>query len=651
MIYSFIYIKLRLIFGIFSFLKMFFIHMREIFAKNSTTCIMKLNICSGNICLKFRLFSILEKIFCNLLTIFFDGNLKSIMSSLNQKTIIDFKFIKLIKKIKIIAEFKDIFSSQCFDWILLKLSLSIKFIFDEFRKLVSKLYEGIYEGWVSLFSFWFYLYPSALSIEILFNMIKFLLKKKTFGIFLVPYIERNLSIKNYYQNNLIFQLIYYHINLDFCYLINTSLLFGLIKDINGIYIKIWPSNIKKQYHLIIKNFLSFPQRKILKYSIMICMLLKNIPKWRKKIKLFCFRKCEIISTSTMRTGNLIVFLEKCIQKISNFILTYVINKNTLIYCFQTIFFFFCFLNGNLYKSIDIILNKKGQHFVNIIKILFNLINNQIHYGCFFVEFSDCTFNKSVISIYFKNFFIRNPNDIFFSLDDFLTRYNFDKISLNCILDYPISYFVSKNSIKKYQIIGKYFFKIKLVEKSLINIWKTQISLYYLTFIGITRKTLFLNQRIAFFFNSIINYTVSDVLEKNWMDFVRRIEKICNIKIILKSHENFLNKCIEECFLNNSKIFRIVTRIIAIARLFSFFINKFSNIIRLEIQRSRRYQSRTINNHLYDINYFNKLNIFKSNYENEMKQLTKNLHSDDKKKRYPIILERTLNFNRFYNKFG
>ena len=205
-------------------------------------------------------------------------------------------------------------------------------------------------------------------------------------------------------------------------------------------------------------------------------------------------------------------------------------------------------------------------------------------------------------------------------------------------------FISKNSIKKYQILGKYLFKLKFIEKILINTWKILQPVFRISFHGLIRASVFLNQVFLSFFKSLASYFLFNVLELNWNIFTQKVKKYKNINIIITSHEIFLTNCIIHSSLNKPKICRLITRIFAIAKLFSFFLNKFLEKNRFYTESNYNFKLEKSFNY---INFVKNILIFRKTYYIQIKKLIKYLKMETKLKNCKYELNKFLNFNEFF----
>jgi hypothetical protein len=620
---------------------MVFIILREVygnyFFKNKKKRIKK-----NNNLKDFNGFLILEKLFYNLNIFSSSVNFQNTLKTCKKK-----KFHNIVKfstKLNKILNHIKIFKNQKYSSFMAIFGKSFTIIVDEFKKITTKLYIGIYDGWISLHVLWDNLFSSSVFIEMYFILIKKIIKKNFNLLFLKNYISLKQKKKNYYNKNQFYDLVKYFLNFQFYFIINKSISDGIFDDPEGNFMNIFRLRIKGKYtyQIILKKNMSIFQKKIIKYIIIISFLLKNTLNFKKKFNFEKTTQNKFICKKNFYEKNLIFFFKNFFFKISNLIF-HIINKNFKIFdCIRKTLFFFCFLIG---KTCDFIkTNVKMEILKKIISINSKIFSHPNEFGCFTIDFIDYTYYKLIGFNYFETFFKRKKNIYFSSVNNFSNQYKLNKIILNCSLRWPLLCFISKNSIKKYQLLGKYLFKIKFIENILISTWKIQKSAFYFSFFEIIRASLFLNHKILTFFKCLLSHCLFSVLEFNWEMFNQKIYKSNNISIIMILHEKFLGECIKEFYLSKPKISRIITRIYAIGKLFSFYIKKI--LIKSQYFPDISNYSKNKRSIVFK-NFLNKLLIFKKSFDIEIDKLIKDLNFENKKNIISHKFEKFLNSNQFF----
>jgi hypothetical protein len=621
-----------------------FFKSREIFSLNFRNSKNNYQIIVHNQFNIYNSFLVIEKIIENLINLSFKQSFKTVKNFFKEKIIIK-KFIKFSFKLEKIKTFISFFKNQNYDLIISNLCYFFYIILKEFNIILLNFYSHIYNGWFNLKIILDYLNPSRFAIQVCFKLIKKILKKKKNSLFLINYSYIKILKQNF---NSIYFLTEYCLNFQFNFLINKLFIFGNIEDYQGNFINLLQLKKKfnNSYHIILEKKLHIYQKKILKFAFIISFLIKNFSYLTKIIIFNKNIKNKFISVQNSQKNKIKNFLKNIFFKIAKSIFFFTKDNFLTAYNFKKILFFFCFAGENLNSFINISTIYKKK--INSLKKIFfknkTLSYNEKVLGCFTIDFIDYSYCKLIGFYYFKNFLKNKKKNFYFPLNKFSKKYKIEKINLNCIFRWPFFCFISKNSIKKYRILGKFLFKIKIIENILINNWNNHISIFHYFYIGINRISFFLNRIFLSFFKSLITYFLFEVLESNWTLFINKIKNFNSVNLIMISHEFFLRDCINQIYLNKPKISKIITRIFSIAKLFTFFIKKFS-LHNNFIQNNKNNLEKK--DDLKFKNFFEKILIFKKSYYMQLIILIKILKKDIKINKYKCNLEKFLNFNEFF----
>lgn len=268
--------------------------------------------------------------------------------------------------------------------------------------------------------------------------------------------------------------------------------------------------------------------------------------------------------------------------------------------------------------------------------------------------------KNPFGFFFLQFFPSNfvfPEFSKVSITSFKNRKYFlplENIPLNsvrvfCFLKWPFSVLVTKNSINKYHILLRFFFRLKNEEINLLSIWSDQMSYR----IKEPPKKFFsiinLAQQIFSFFRTLNYHLLYHVLEKNLQELEKKVTSYPELHQIIFQHEKFITICLEKFLISSPISYKILLRIIATSSLFCFFIRRGGK--KLEFSRDKPKKDQFFKTQQKKISVSNKVFIgtvfFKTNFE---KYLTSFLTLSRKT---PSIeasfrnFEKILNFNRYY----
>lgn len=68
----------------------------------------------------------------------------------------------------------------------------------------------------------------------------------------------------------------------------------------------------------------------------------------------------------------------------------------------------------------------------------------------------------------------------------------------------------------------------------------------------------LNHRILTFIKRISYYFTEEVIEQNWHELKKDLEKVKNFEEIIQCHDRFLNNCLKESLLTNGRLLPLLT---------------------------------------------------------------------------------------------
>ncbi|XP_030472252.1 gamma-tubulin complex component 2 [Syzygium oleosum] len=115
--------------------------------------------------------------------------------------------------------------------------------------------------------------------------------------------------------------------------------------------------------------------------------------------------------------------------------------------------------------------------------------------------------------------------------------------------WPLSIVISRKALMKYQLIFRFLFHCKHVERQLCGSWQVHQGVRALKPGGtaITRSSLLCRSMLKFI-NSLLHYLTFEVLEPNWHVMHNRLQTAKSIDEVIQHHDYFLEKCLRECLL-------------------------------------------------------------------------------------------------------
>ncbi|PHT90942.1 Gamma-tubulin complex component 2 [Capsicum annuum] len=157
------------------------------------------------------------------------------------------------------------------------------------------------------------------------------------------------------------------------------------------------------------------------------------------------------------------------------------------------------------------------------------------------------------------------------LEEPLSITGLETFSLNYKVRWPLSLVISRKALTKYQLIFRFLFHCKHVDRQLSGAWQVHQGLRKLDMQGTTVSvSSLLCRNMLKFINSLLHYLTfeasfipslgSAVLEPNWHVMLSRLQTAKSIDEVIQYHDFFLDKCLRECLLLSPALLRKVERL-------------------------------------------------------------------------------------------
>ncbi|KAL8051914.1 hypothetical protein ABFX02_06G178900 [Erythranthe guttata] len=125
----------------------------------------------------------------------------------------------------------------------------------------------------------------------------------------------------------------------------------------------------------------------------------------------------------------------------------------------------------------------------------------------------------------------------------------ETFSLSFKVRWPLSLVISRKALTKYQLIFRFLFHCKNVNRQLCAAWQLHQGLRRVDMQGIAISVSSLLCRdMLKFINSLLHYLTFEVLEPNWHVMHSRLQTAKSIDEVIQHHDFFLEKCLRECLL-------------------------------------------------------------------------------------------------------
>lgn len=172
---------------------------------------------------------------------------------------------------------------------------------------------------------------------------------------------------------------------------------------------------------------------------------------------------------------------------------------------------------------------------------------------------------------------RDPTDINLSC---LESFSFDYV-----VKWPVSLVVNRKALTRYQLLFRYMFYTKYVERQLCSIWigNKAAKTYSLQSARWYSAAFALRQRMLNFVQNFEYYMMFEVVEPNWHTFQINMESVSNVDDVLAYHTDFLNNCLKDCMLTDLQLLKIVLKLMTDCVTFSNFMHRLNMSIEVSAE--------------------------------------------------------------------
>lgn len=159
-----------------------------------------------------------------------------------------------------------------------------------------------------------------------------------------------------------------------------------------------------------------------------------------------------------------------------------------------------------------------------------------------------------------------------------TTFGYNSLQLDYSVPFPVSLVIGRKTIWRYQALFRYLLSLRHLESQLSTMWHTQTR-------GISwanrsrnrdleiwkRRAWTLRARMLIFVQQLLYFCTAEVIEPNWNKFVARLSpnedgqksstssSTRTVDELMQDHVDFLDTCLKECMLTNSKLLKVSHR--------------------------------------------------------------------------------------------
>ena len=140
---------------------------------------------------------------------------------------------------------------------------------------------------------------------------------------------------------------------------------------------------------------------------------------------------------------------------------------------------------------------------------------------------------------------------------------FEALVLDYTVTFPVSLIISRKALIKYQLLFRHILNMKHVEDLLCDAWMEQKTTVWKKRSSDPKieqwkfRVYSLRNRMLTFVQQFAYYVTNEVLEPNYRALENNLtNNVSTVDQVLQCHSDFLDTCLKECMLTNSKLLRV-----------------------------------------------------------------------------------------------
>lgn len=150
-----------------------------------------------------------------------------------------------------------------------------------------------------------------------------------------------------------------------------------------------------------------------------------------------------------------------------------------------------------------------------------------------------------------------------SIEDDKSIIGFNALELDYSVPFPLSLVISRKTVLRYQLLFRYLLSLRHLETLLVQAWQDHNTHYtwkhkskYPQVELWKRRAWTLRARMLVFVQQLLYFCTSEVVEPNWNGLMRRLGEVRTVDELMQDHVDFLDTCLKECMLTNSKLLKV-----------------------------------------------------------------------------------------------
>lgn len=177
---------------------------------------------------------------------------------------------------------------------------------------------------------------------------------------------------------------------------------------------------------------------------------------------------------------------------------------------------------------------------------------------------------------------------------------FTSLQLDYSVPFPVSLVISRKTVWRYQALFRYLLSLRYLEQQLVSCWQTHNRSASWSHrssnknVEVWKRRVFtLRARMLVFVQQLLYFCTAEVIEPNWHTLMSRLNgkddgkggsplsSVRTVDELMQDHVDFLDTCLKECMLTNSRLLRIHSKLMQTCTFFATYTNWLSR----EIERT------------------------------------------------------------------
>ncbi|RPB09733.1 hypothetical protein P167DRAFT_554784 [Morchella conica CCBAS932] len=162
---------------------------------------------------------------------------------------------------------------------------------------------------------------------------------------------------------------------------------------------------------------------------------------------------------------------------------------------------------------------------------------------------------------------------------------FNALELDYSVPFPLSLVISRKTVLRYQLLFRYLLSLRHLETLLGQAWQDHTTQYtwkqrsrFPQIEMWKRRAWTLRARMLVFVQQLMYFCTSEVVEPNWNGLMRRLGEVRTVDELMQDHVDFLDTCLKECMLTNSKLLKIHAKLMMTCTMFASYTSSLSKAL-------------------------------------------------------------------------